>query len=113
MKISIIANIFTSAKYSLIVSFQSAFSYLQDIENGRKLLVFYPFAEPESGTGKCFSLTIYAQCEICISNLVGLCCYEYARCQRTNNIEYAFRLLLINMKSIRFIGYILSEFIKS
>ncbi|EJD74287.1 PAP2 superfamily protein [Loa loa] len=57
-----------------------------DIENGRKLLVFYPFVEPEPKSGKCFSLTIYAQCDICISDLVGLCCYEYARCQRTNDI---------------------------
>ncbi|VBB26501.1 unnamed protein product [Acanthocheilonema viteae] len=72
-----------------------------DIENGRKLLVFYPFAEFESNDGKCFSLTIYAQCEICISDLIGLCCYEYARCRKTNNIGYVFRLLLINMQSIR------------
>uniref|UniRef100_A0A8R1XK56 Target of rapamycin complex 2 subunit MAPKAP1 n=2 Tax=Onchocerca TaxID=6281 RepID=A0A8R1XK56_ONCVO len=58
-----------------------------DIEKSRKLLVFYPFAKPELDNGKCFSLTIYAQCDICISDLVGLCCYEYARCQRTNDIE--------------------------
>ncbi|KAM3718419.1 Stress-activated map kinase-interacting protein [Dirofilaria immitis] len=58
-----------------------------DIENGRKLLVFYPFAEPKLDNGKCFSLTIYAQRETCISDLVGLCCYEYARCRRTNDIE--------------------------
>uniref|UniRef100_A0AAF5PYM6 Target of rapamycin complex 2 subunit MAPKAP1 n=1 Tax=Wuchereria bancrofti TaxID=6293 RepID=A0AAF5PYM6_WUCBA len=58
-----------------------------DIENGRKLLVFYPFAESEPGSSKCFSLIIYAQCEICISDLVGLCCYEYARIRRTNSIE--------------------------
>ncbi|KAK6104860.1 PAP2 family protein [Brugia pahangi] len=58
-----------------------------DIKNGRKLLVFYPFAESEPGSSKCFSLIIYAQCEICISDLVGLCCYEYARIRRTNSIE--------------------------
>uniref|UniRef100_A0A0R3RL73 Target of rapamycin complex 2 subunit MAPKAP1 n=1 Tax=Elaeophora elaphi TaxID=1147741 RepID=A0A0R3RL73_9BILA len=57
-----------------------------DIENGRKLLVFYPFAELESNGDKCFSLTIYAQREICISDLIGLCCYEYARYRKTNNI---------------------------
>ncbi|VDO52288.1 unnamed protein product [Onchocerca flexuosa] len=71
-----------------------------DIEKSRKLLVFYPFAKPESDNGKCFSLTIYAQCDIRISDLVGLCCYEYARCQRTNDIEYVFWLLLIYLKSI-------------
>ncbi|CAG9536287.1 unnamed protein product [Cercopithifilaria johnstoni] len=60
-----------------------------DIENGRKLLVFYPFVELESSSGKCFSLTIYAQCDICISDLIGLCCYEYARCRKTNNIGSA------------------------
>ncbi|VDK73520.1 unnamed protein product [Litomosoides sigmodontis] len=57
-----------------------------DIENGRKLLVFYSFAKLESSSCKCFSLTIYAQCEICVSDLIGLCCYEYARCRKTNNI---------------------------
>uniref|UniRef100_A0A915PP44 Sin1 middle CRIM domain-containing protein n=1 Tax=Setaria digitata TaxID=48799 RepID=A0A915PP44_9BILA len=59
-----------------------------DIRIGRKLLVFYPFAKPEPGNDKCFSLTIYAHNEISISDLTGLCCYEYARCRRTNDIGF-------------------------
>ncbi|VDN02355.1 unnamed protein product [Thelazia callipaeda] len=59
-----------------------------EIDAGRKLLVFYPFAGPEPGNENiCFSLTVCALCDIRVFDLVGLCCYEYARYRKTNNLE--------------------------
>ncbi|VDN25244.1 unnamed protein product [Gongylonema pulchrum] len=57
-----------------------------DTEKSRKLLVFYSLEDSASSEQQNFALIIYARPETRISDLVGLCCYEYARNQKTNEI---------------------------